>query len=365
MVDWEFVDRRRAAGKSWEEIATDRRSGFAPDPHGPSAGRQLRALSRARNATGAVGEDTAVAPAPKPVSRLARVGWFIFPLMAPWAFLAIVLPSPFGVYLPGIPTLGLIAAIAGLVLAIGLLRTHPKWNAIYKQTATVGGVVGILIVSSLGVVAYTSGCPVLSPFTTAEPGGWVRVPHASWDVEGVPVLFFYGSAACPYCSASSWAVLTALERLGNVTGIVYDHSSSTDVYPNTPEVVLPALTVASSYVSLNAVESRDNSTITAPATGSCIEQAYLSAYNPLGAIPFVVIGGAFVHASATLVDPAALQGLSALQVEQQLAAHSGSAYVAISDAANYLLAFLVYLNAGQPTSVATDPAVAAIVSQIR
>jgi Domain of unknown function (DUF929) len=364
MVDWEFVDRRHAAGKSWEEIASDRRADFVPDPNGPSPGRQLRALSRERGSAGPVGETPVTGGPPSRSSRLARVGWFIFPMMAPWAFLAIVLPSPFGVYLPGIPTLGLVAAIAGIVLAIGLLKTHPKWNRIYRQTAMIGFAVGLLIVSGLGAAAWSNGCPVLSPFTTAEPGGWVRVAHANWAVEGVPVLFFYGSVACPYCSASSWAVLTALQRLGTVSGVSYDHSSSTDVYPNTPSVILPDLTVASSYVSLDALESLDNSSITAPSPGACIEQAYLSAYNPFGAIPFVVIGGTFVHASATLVDPAALQGLTAVQVEEQLTTHQGSAYVAISGAEAYLLAYLVYLNGREPSSVATDPAVAPILGQI-
>lgn len=364
MVDWEFVDRRRAAGIGWEEIAADRRADFTPEAHGPSPGRQLRARARDR----AREPPLPAAVAEEKESRrwgLARIGWLVFPFLAPWAFLAIFIPSPVGVYVPGIPLLGLLAAAAAILLAIGLLRTRRKWTPVYRRTASIGAAAGLIVAGVLGGAALASGCPVLSPFTTPEPGGWERVSHASWTVEGVPVLFFYGSVACPYCSASSWAVLGALERLGNVTGVTYDHSSTTDVYPNTPSVVLPDLTVTSSYVALDVRESTGDTQITAPSTGACIEQAYLSAYNPLGAVPFVVLGGTFIHASATLVDPAALQGLSAAQVHAQLNASSGPAYDAISPAQNDLLAFSVYLNDGAPGSVANDPAVAAIVGQIR
>ncbi len=361
MVDWAWVDRKRAAGKSWEEIASDPRSGFQPDPKGTTPGRQLRALARDRDPAGA---------APREEDRtsrrwgLARVGWLLFPLLAPWVFLALVLPSPVGVYLPAIPFLGLAAAAAGILLAIGLLRSPRKWTPAFRQTATAGVTVGLLLAGALGGAALASGCPVLSPFLTGEPGGWERVAQGSFRENGIPVLFFYGSVACPYCSASSWAVLAALQSLGQVSGVTYDHSSSTDVYPNTPSVVLPDLSVASSYVVLDARESTGDAQIVAPAVGACIEQAYLSAYNPLGAIPFVVVGP-FVHAQATLVDPAALSGLTAAQVSSQLAQKSGTAYLAITSAEAYLLAYLVYQNGGAPANVASEPAVAAIVAQIR
>jgi hypothetical protein len=359
MVDWEWVDRKRADGWSWEDLARNPRTGFRPDPSGSSPGQQLRALARARSAEVRPG-------GPVDSGRrwnLARGAWLAFALLAPWAFLAGVLPSPVGVYVPAIPFLAFLAAAAGAVLAFGLLRSPLKWTPVFRQTATIGAVAGLVIAGTLGVVGVVGGCPTLSPFTTGEPGGWSRVPMGAWSSQGVPVAYFYGSVACPYCSASSWAVLGALERLGNVTNVVVDHSSSTDVDPNTPSVVLGNLFVDSLYVSLDARESTNDQQISAPAFASCTERAYVSAYDALGAIPFLALGGTFVH-TGSLVDPGALSGLTGAEIEQQLANHQGPAYQAIEPAEVDLLAYLVWLNGDRPASVASDPSVAPVLAQI-
>jgi hypothetical protein len=364
VVDWEWVDRRRQEGRSWREIAADPQSGFIVDGSRMAPGRQLRALSRTR---GRGGPD-AITPSGEREGRprrwtIARVGWLLFSFFAPWTLLAYLLPSPIGVYLPAVPTLGFLSAIVGVLLAWGLFRTSKRWTPVFRQTASIGAAAGLVLAGILGSVAFSQGCPVLSPFATGEPGGWVRVPNGAWASAGSPVLFFFGSVACPYCSATSWAVLGALERLGNVSGIAYDHSSSTDAFPNTPSVVLPDLSVASSYVALDVRESTNDQRISTPATMQCIEQAYLSGYDPTGGIPFIVLGGTFVH-TATLVDPGALAGLNGSAVQQQIAQHQGSAYTAISDGQAHLLAYLVWLDGGRPASVASDPSVAPILAGI-
>jgi hypothetical protein len=362
MVDWEYVERARSAGRSWEEIAHDPASEFRPDTSGVPTARQLRNQYRDRGRS-AEAEPAAAPPAPERRWGLARIGWILFPLFAPWAFLAYFLPSPFGVFLPVVPLLGILTAIAGVVLAFGLLRATRKWTPVFRTGAVAGFALGLVIAGSLGGIAYSEGCPVLSPFPTSEPGGWSKVPHGSWSASGAPVLFFYGSVACPYCSASSWAVLEALRTLGNVSGVTLDHSSPTDVYPNTPSVVLSALSVDSPYVSLDARESTSDTQITSPGTGACVEQAYVSAYDPLGGIPFLVLGGTFVH-GGTLVDPAALSGLTAAQVQGELTNRTGTAYAAIDAAEAYVLAYLVWLNEDRPGNVANESAVAAVLAQI-
>jgi Domain of unknown function (DUF929) len=364
MVDWDWVDRARSEGWSWKEIAEDPRSEFQPDRTGVPASRQLRTQYRMRPAAPVPENALTAPPESHRGSRMARFGWGAFALLAPWAVLAFFFPSPVGVYLPVIPLLGLFAAAAGIILAIGLLRSTRKWTPEFRTYAIAGLVAGLVIAGGLGVYASSQGCPFLSPFTTAEPGGWVRSPGASWEIAGAPVVFFYGSVACPFCSASSWAVLGALDTLGNVSGVVYDHSSSSDIYPNTPSVVLSDVNVSSPYLTLDARESTSDSQIMSPPTGRCIEQGYLSAYDPIGAIPFIALGGVFVHTD-TLVDPAALASFTASQIAGQLQNHSGGAYIAISGAETDLLAYLVWLNGDRPANVATEPAVAAVIAQIR
>ena len=221
MVDWEWVDRRRSEGWSWEDLAADPHSGFFPDGSGVARGRQLRRLSRDRPPAPSETEGTGPGGGTSGRMRkwsLARVGWLMFPLFAPWALLAYLLPSPVGVFLPAVPTLGFVAAIAGAVLGVGLLRQAQKWNDLFRKTATFGAVAGLALAGAIGAYGIVSGCPTLSPFTTSEPSGFQRVPQALWKSQGEPVLFFYGSVACPYCAATSWAVLGAFERLGTSPG---------------------------------------------------------------------------------------------------------------------------------------------------
>jgi hypothetical protein len=313
------------------------------------------------------GDGSADPGAPRPRARrwtLARIGWLLLPLFGPWALLAFFLPSPVGVYFPAEPDLILLFLVAAFVFGFGLLRAPERWTPAFRRTAVLGLAVGLVVPGLLAGVALANGCPLLTPFSTSEPGGWERVGAPLWTLEGAPVFFFYGSVACPYCSASSWAVLGALERLGNVSHLTFDHSSPTDSFPNTPSVVLPELNFSSPYLALNIHESLSDTQIVAPSLDSCTEMGYLSAYNPLGGIPFAVVGGQFYH-QATLVDPGALSGLSAAQLASQVHAENGSAWTAIGPACDDLLAYFVTVNGGQPRSVATDPAVAAILDGIR
>lgn len=302
-------------------------------------------------------------PTPRRRWTLARFGWLLLPLFGPWVLLAYFLPSPVGVYFSAEPDLVFLALIAAFLFGFGLLRAPKKWTPQFRRTATIGLAVGLLAPGLLAGVALANHCPLLTPFTTNEPGGWERVNSPLWTIGGTTVLFFYGSVACPYCSASSWALLAALERIANVSSITFDHSSPTDSYPNTPSVILPALVVSSPYVSLDAHEALSDTQIESPSLDSCTEMAYASAYDPFGGIPFVVIGGQFVH-QGTLVDPGALGHLTASQLASEARNASGVAWSAIGPAYDDLLAYLVYDNGGQPRSVATDPAVAPILAGI-
>jgi uncharacterized protein DUF929 len=217
---------------------------------------------------------------------------------------------------------------------------------------------------TLAAVGTVVGCPLLSPFGSSEPMGWNKLAGPAWNDEGRPVLFFYGSVACPFCSATSWAIWKALQAFGQVNGTSFGTSSAQDVDPNTPEVVLAGATLASPFVVFDVRESTNPTTIEAPSLGSCQELAYVTAYSG-GTIPFLVVGGGFAR-QGTLVDPTQLMGLTPTQVAGQVENASGPAWSgAIAPATYFLEALLVRSTGGEPASVATDPPVAADLAQIR
>ncbi|MCI4368602.1 MAG: DUF929 domain-containing protein [Thermoplasmata archaeon] len=366
MVDWEAVERLRARGWEWERIAADPSVGTTSGETPREAGRSLRkAYYRRISERAGTDPSTASSKTEAPVAtrwKLARVGYFVAPLFGIWFLLAWLIPSPVGAYFSAIPVLGLLAAVAAFVLFFGLLRSSVRWDRTFRTTLVLGIAAGLGVSGTLGVVAFASGCPFLTPVSSGEPQGWLKVANAPWQENGLPVVFFYGSAACPYCSASSWAISMALERLGSLHGTLYGHSSLTDTPANIPEVVLAGATYQSANASFEVAESTSESQITAPSVGECIEQAYASAYGH-GAIPFVVVNGQYVH-SGSLVDPNAIQTLTPIQVQASLNVSNGAAYNAVSPAAYLLMAFIVHTNGGRPASLAIDPHVAPWLSQI-
>lgn len=382
MVDWDLVDRRRAKGWDWDRIAADEKVGFHADDSAGEPGRALRALYyQRRSKTKRRGSDAAVSggdgeepSGPPPTSRLATAGFVLVPVFAIWFLLALAFPSPVGTYLSAIPAVLLLLLAGAFVLAYGLLRSTERWNRTARSAVVVGVVLGFAVSGGVGLVAIAQGCPTLSSNLTSEPSSWVRANNPTWQSNGAPVFFFFGSVACPYCSASSWAMVAALERFGTLSGNYYGHSDSNpqDI-PNTPEVVLASTTLQSPYVGLHVVESTDDSQVVDPGTPSCIDQAYVSAYDTNGGIPFVVIGGKFIH-TGTLVDPLQLRSppgnpsnppLTPQEVQAAVDNQSGPIWNAMSPQVYFMEAIIVYLNGGQPASVANDPNVAPLLKQIR
>ncbi len=368
MVDWEAVERLRSKGWDWDRIATDPRTEFHAEEGMGEPGRALRALyyqrrSRQQRRPGpGGGSRKSDELSDRPRWSLARVGMIVAPAFGIWLALALLFPSPVGTYLPAFPVLVVVFLAAVFVLAFGLLRASERWNTTLRNGVVVGVVLGFVLAGGFGLSAVLGGCPTLSSSLGPEPAQWEKASNPAWQVSGAPVFFFYGSIACPYCSASSWAVQFALSKLGSLSGTYYDHSSLTDVYPGTPEVVLASATLQSQWVSIDILESTDNAQITYPAFPSCTEQAYVSAYDSSG-IPFVVVNGQYIHAG-TLVDPSQLSGLNATTVQSQIAQQQGVAWNAVESQGYFLLAYLVKANGGQPASVAAQSQVAADLAQI-
>jgi uncharacterized protein DUF929 len=369
MVDWDAVEKLRSKGWDWDRIAADPKVGFHAEEAAGEPGRALRALyyqrrsksqrRPSRSEGGGKGSDVDL----KPPWSLARIGWILLPLAAIWFVAAYFYPSPVGTYFPALPYLGLILAACGFILAFGLLRTDERWSKVMRNSAITGVVFGLIIVGGFTLAAEINGCPTLPPISGSEPQGWEKASAAAWTSNGMPVFFFAGSEACPYCSASSWAMYYALQAFGTVTNVQLFHSNPDDTPSNIPEVVLANAQVSSPYVSFDVLEGQDDSAITIPAASSCTQQAYISAYDTGGSIPFNSINGQYVHVG-TLVDPTQLQGYSPQQIDGQMQNQSEPAWGAVSPAMYMIEAFIVKSDGGLPHSIADDPNVAPLLAQI-
>jgi Domain of unknown function (DUF929) len=365
MVDWDRVDELRNKGWDWDRIADDSKVGYQAPRGVTDKGRALRTLyaKRARTVSREAKEEEA-----RPTKRtdqkakwtIARVGMLLTPLFGIWFVIAYFVPSPVGIFINAIPDLGLALAGSAFLLAFGLLREQKKWTTVFRGAVAGGVVLGLVLSASFGIGGLLAGYPTLSAFTSPEPDGFSHVGNPMWTSGGHPVYFFFGSAACPYCSASSWAMMVALERFGTLTGQYTATSNPGDVYPSTPEEVLASASLASNYITLQVAENTYTGSIILPGFANEYQNAYFVAYDSGGSIPFVVVGGQYFTVG-TLVSPADLrvpEGGSGTpftpgQVISQIDAQSGQAWTAISPAADWITAFILKVDGGQPASLLT------------
>ncbi len=357
MVDWDRVEELRNKGWDWDRIAEDPKVGYQAPRGVTDSGRALRSLY-AKRARTASREPKAEEPkatqrgGQKPKWTIARVGMLLTPMLAIWFIIAYFVPSPVGVFISAIPTLGIALAASAFLLAFGLLRSEKKWTTVFRGAVAAGIVLGLLLSAVFGIGGLLAGYPTLTGVCSSEPDNFHHCGNALWSSGGNPVYFFYGSAACPYCSASSWAMVVALERFGTLTGLSFAYSNPNDVYPNTPETVLAAASLTSKYISLQVAETTYTGAITYAGFANEYQNAYVVAYDPGPSIPFVVIGGQY-YTAQSLVNPQDLAGLSTGEVQSQVSAQSGPAWSAISPEADYLTAFILKVDGGQPSSLLT------------
>lgn len=349
MVDWNRVEKLRSKGLDWETIADDEKVEFTPPQGVSDAGKALKALYYSKKSTKA---GSAGSRRSKAVEKEKHIDWRL--ALLPVGLCIVVLGllwfafayenSLVGFLVPAIPYVLLVTAAGAILLAASFVLATGNIREIWKKPVAIGIVLGLMIPGSIALYDGVRGVPSLSGNTISEPGGWEsEYPRNSpWTSNGLPVYFFMGSIACPYCSASSWAMYQAFNNVGTLTGEVTGTSNPGDVDPNTPEMEFVNAQLSSNYISLDVKEGNDDFSTAVMPPLSIVEQAYVATYDSDSGIPLVVIGGMFIHVN-TLVDPTVLKGLSPAQVKGILAdpGSNPTVYDAIHDAQLYIEAYIV------------------------
>ncbi|MGI0053585.1 MAG: DUF929 family protein [Thermoplasmata archaeon] len=364
MVNWKEVERLRARGLDWASVAESPAVQFTAPDGVEDAGRALKTLyltrksQRSRRSRG--GPVAGEGPTEEQVTTGRRSKWLLSAGLlllsgaAVWSVVAKAVPAPFGIEVTFLPDL-----VLGLLVALGLLGAAfllgiSDLRGAWVKPVTVGIVLGLVGVGLSGFVAIQQGAPVLQP-PTPYGNGFDAENNALWMKNGRPVVFFMGSAACPYCSATSWAIRGALDLFGGLDGAGFTTSSPTDsAGPNTPEVTLYGTSVGGSYLYWMPAEDSDNQVIQQPAL-TVVQQSYVAAYDEVdgesGSIPFLVFGGQYSHAG-TFVEPGSLTTggqvgttpYTPAQINGQLNNQSGPAYNAIITYVYLLCAYFVKID---------------------
>ena len=159
-------------------------------------------------------------------------------------------------------------------------------------------------------------------------------------------------------------MVNALSRFGTFTGLTTTHSSSTDVYPNTPTYTFYKSTYTSNYLTFTSVEESTNerqgnsSSTSVPyvtlQTPTAAQQALAQAYDPGGSIPFLDFGNKYVEVgNLSPLNPSMLAGKTWAQVAAAMNDPSSALGKAIVGNANYMTAGICKLTNNLPASACT------------
>lgn len=202
------------------------------------------------------------------------------------------------------------------------------------------------------------------------------IPAATWNPVGIqnaeqpavarplalsaPTVVYIGGEYCPYCAATRWALTIALSRFGKFSGLKYMHSTSTDVYPDTPTMSYYGAHYTSRYLKANLVEEYNRQDL--PLERLTSEQTklitrydvppYVPSNTPKGVypIPFILIGGRYLWISSPYL-PSVLAGASWSAILGDVKSGKGPIAAAILANANEFTAAICKSDGNQPGGV--------------
>lgn len=229
-------------------------------------------------------------------------------------------------------------------------------------------------IASSEVIAHVTGVPA----ATLDAVGKGKVNSLPKPVAGEavltdggkPLIVYMGAEYCPYCAAERWAMVVALSRFGTFSNLGQTHSSSQDVFPNTPTLSFHGASYTSQYLSFQGVETQSNeisgghyATLDTPTPQ---QQELMKKFDAppyvaaasAGSIPFIDFANQAIT-SGSSYSPQLFADKTPEQVAAALSDPNSDIAKAVDGTANAFTAQLCKLTGGQPAAVCSSAAVAA------
>jgi hypothetical protein len=254
---------------------------------------------------------------------------------------------------PRRPTRLLVFAVCAIVVlaAVGIAVVANSGGA-DKTAETITSAEASAIVATISTVPSAVLDQVGAGSVQSQP---TPVNGTAITVDGKPEVLYIGAEYCPFCGAERWPLFIALSRFGTFDNVGVTHSSSIDVFPNTPTLSFHGSSYASDYLAFTPVEVATNQPdgsggYTKLDTPTAAQRAAVAELSAGGGIPFIDFGGRFLISGATY-DTGVLQGHTAAEIADALSSPDSDIAKAVLAAANSITAALCQLSGNQPTSV--------------
>jgi len=262
-------------------------------------------------------------------------------------------------YLASGSVLGVIVIVVGLIIwknasSNSAAPTGPQATA--SETSLVTSQITTVPTATLNAVGQGSNVSPLTR-TTGQP---------LLTSAGKPQVLYMGALYCPYCAAERWAMAVALSRFGTFSNLGLTHSSSSDVYANTPTLSFYKSSYTSNYIDFTPVEMysgkllRPNvyATLEKPSSaqltlmGKYDAAPYVQA-SAAGSFPFLDIGNQYLAIGAQFI-PSSLASLSWTQIAADIRNPNSSIAKEVDGAANSITAAICKITKNAPAAVCTS-----------
>jgi hypothetical protein len=256
---------------------------------------------------------------------------------------------------------GAIVAVIAVVVAFIVIKAGS--NSAKPSSNGPTGAALARVVSDITSVPASTLNAVGAGSVTTKPTSISGAPLTSG---GKPEMLYIGTDYCPYCAFERWGMIVALSRFGTFSGLHTIHSSSTDIFPNTPTFTFYGSTYTSKYLTFTPVEETTNipqgNSYTPLQKPTPQQQALIAKYDPGLSIPFVDIGNKYTVIGAS-ASPQVLAGKSWAAIAASLKNASSPVARAVDGTANYITAAICKTTNSQPASACT-PAVTSLQSKM-
>ena len=191
-------------------------------------------------------------------------------------------------------------------------------------------------------------------------GKFVEVSKDTIKRDGKLVVFFMGAEYCPYCAAERWAVVRALQKFGQWSGLNQTMSAARDEqFLNLPTYDFTEATYTSTHVEFVSRETKDREFKPLQKLLKS-EEKLVRKYNPKKEIPFLLIGGRFMQIGSGFT-PKIFIGHTFRQTETELKKTESEIRKIIDEEASYIAALLC--AAGLPPELCKETGLAELVAQ--
>ncbi len=262
---------------------------------------------------------------------------------------------------------GSVVAVLAIVAVIILVKNLGSSAPAAAGTSTAGTQAASVTAQITAVPASTLNA--VGAGTASKLTATSRQPELTSG--GKPEVLYMGATYCPYCAAERWAMVVALSRFGSFSNLSYIHSSSSDIYPNTPTLSFYKSSYTSKYLTFTPVEmfsdqKLSNGSYATLQKPTATETALMARYDAppyvpassAGAFPFVNIGNQYLVIGAQYL-PSDLAGLTWAQVAADIRNPSTTVAKDVNGAANSMTAAICKITKNPPAAVCSSAGVKA------